>query len=214
MALNDRYHLITVEGNTGAGKTTFARMLAEQHNAKLVLEEFVDNPFLPLFYADRIRYAFSTEVFFLMDRQKQLRDIIDAGQFKSGLNIMDYLPNKSLLYAEVNLSKEEFELFDRVFKAIYPNLPQPELVIYIHSTVPRLLKNIAKRGRDFEQVVDPNYLQMVEDLYLSYFEKNPELRVLILHTDEVDFVANPADYERMISAVDQEYAAGVHHIKL
>jgi len=212
--MKDKYHFITVEGNTGAGKTTLAQMLAAQYNGNLILEDFVDNPFLPKFYIDQDRYAFPCELYFLMDRQKQLSEIIASNRLREGFNISDYLLNKSLLYGQANLEGDEYQLYARVFNNLYPILPQPELVIYVHSTVPRLIKNIQKRGRGFEQGVDPNYLQKVEELYMDYFEKNPQLKVLILHADNLDFVAHPEHYQQILEWVNRDYEAGITNLYL
>ena len=211
--MRDKYNFITVEGNTGAGKTTLARMLAKEYGAKLILEEFADNPFLPKFYADRERYAFPTEMFFLMDRHEQLKNDLKSNKFSSGFNITDYLLDKSLLYAKANLPPEEASLFGRVFNSLYEKLPQPELIIYVHSSVPRLLQNIRKRGRDFEQVVEPNYLQIVEDIYLEHFKRNPQLKVLLMYTDELDFVHKPEDYELILDWVNRDYSEGINVLK-
>lgn len=212
--LAEKYRFITIEGNTGAGKTTLARMLAEQYGGKLILEEFAENPYLADFYTDPDRYAFHTEVYFMLDRQAQIKQLLDSGQLNQGFNVSDYLFIKSLLYAEVTLPPHEFRLFERMFRAVYPQLPQPDCTIYVHSTVPRLIRNIQKRGRDFEQVVEGSYLQKVEDVYFQYFYRQPQQRTLILHTDELDFVENDAHYQQIVAWVNADYAAGVHHLSL
>lgn len=212
--MREKYNFITVEGNTGAGKTTLARMLAEQYKGNLILEDFVDNPFLPKFYIDRERYAFPCELHFLMARQKQLSEIIASNKLKQGFNISDYLLNKSLLYGQVNLEGDEYQLYANIFNALYPKLPKPELVVYVHSTVPRLIKNIQKRGRGFEQDVDPNYLQKVEELYMEYFKSNPQLKVLIIHADNLDFVAHPEHYQQILEWVNKDYEGGITDLYL
>ncbi len=212
--MKEKYNFITVEGNTGAGKTTLAKMLAAEYGGNLILEDFVDNPFLPKFYRDRERYAFPCELHFLMARQQQLSEIIHSNRLNTGFNISDYLLNKSLLYGQVNLEEEEYQLYARIFHALYPQLPKPELVIYVHSTVPRLIKNIQKRGRGFEQGVDPNYLQKVEELYMDYFKRNPQLKVLILHSDNLDFVAHPEHYEQILEWINRDYEGGITDLYL
>jgi len=214
LSLSEKYHFITVEGNTGAGKTSLARMLAKQYKGNLILEEFVDNPFLPKFYAQPARYAFHTEAFFLLDRHEQLNKLIASGQLKKGLNITDYLFNKSLLYAKVNLDPDENKLFARFFHTLHQHLPQPELVVYVHATVPRLIQNIRQRGRGFEQQVRPEYLQEVEDIYFNYFRKNPQLRVLVIHADNMDFVHNPAHYTQIVKWLQSDYPPGINEVKL
>lgn len=209
-----QYKFITVEGNTGAGKTTLTRMLANDYNGSVLLEEFVDNPFLPLFYANPDRYAFQTEMYFLLDRHKQLCEIVQTDNFIKSLHISDYLLNKSLLYAEANLQSQEYELFTRFFNLVYPNLPKPEIIIYIHATVPRLIQNIKQRGRGFEQQVRHEYLQKVEDIYLQYFKKNPDLSVLLIHADNMDFVAHPEHYEQIKQWLSKPYTQGIHELKL
>ncbi len=211
----NNYQLITVEGNTGAGKTSLAKMLSEEYRARLVLEEFVDNPFLPKFYAEPERYAFTTEVFFLLDRHKQLKELLHKGQqLKDGLTITDYVLNKTLLYAEVNLKGDEYLLFKRLFETLYADLPRPQLLVYIHSAVPRLIQNIRKRGRGFEQVVRPEYLQQVEDLYFNYFKKNPQLTVAVIEADDLDFVGNKSHYEGIREALQQDFEPGVNRIRI
>ncbi|MBK6610970.1 MAG: deoxynucleoside kinase [Sphingobacteriales bacterium] len=207
------HHFITVEGNTDAGKTSLARLLANDFRASLVLETFADNPFLADFYANRERYAFTTETYFLLDRFEQLSSIIaQTDNFNKGLTITDYLLQKTLLYAKVNLKFSEYKLLERLFYSLLPNLPNADLVIYVHASIPRLLKNIKERGRDFEQIIDPEYLKKVEDVYFSYFNTNPQLTTLILHADPLDFVKNSKHYEQIKYWITQTYPVGVHHL--
>ena len=211
--MNSKYNFVAIEGNTGAGKTSLANMLAAKYDANLILEQFVDNPFLADFYGDIDRFAFPTEMYFLMDRHHKLNELIASNSLTKGLNITDYLLNKSLLYAQVNLRSNEYLLFERFFNALYSYLPDPDLVIYIHSRVPRLIKNIRRRGRDFEQKVEPAYLQRVEDRYMRYFKANPHLKVLIINADELDFVNNPSHYEQILEWVNHPYEPGVNVVE-
>ncbi len=209
-----RYNFITVDGNTGAGKTTLAEMLAEEFGGHLILEEFVENPFLKRFYADRDRWAFHTELSFLIDRYYQLQGTLEELDLYGKLHISDYIFKKSLLYAKVNLDEEEFRLFERVFHMVIKDLPDPEMIIYVHSTSERLVKNIAKRGRDFEQGVDKAYLDAVEAIYFEHFRSNQHLRILVIDGDHLDFVGNPADYRKIVDAVCQEYDPGITQLHL
>lgn len=205
-----KYNFITIDGNTGAGKTTLAEMLAKQFNANLILETFVENPFLPLFYAEPDRYAFQTEMYFLLDRYQQLKETIKPIDLYGQLNISDYIFVKSLLYAKANLTGEEYKLFDRIFDMFFNDLPEPELFIYVHSTADRLVANIQKRGRGFEQVVRKSYLKAVEDIYFEHFENNKHLRILVIPSDDLDFVENPQHYERIVEQVTKSYNPGIH----
>ena len=164
-----KYQLVAIEGNIGAGSTSLSTMLSRQCDATLVLEEYVENPFLPKFYVEPERYAFHTEVYFLLDRCKQLKKVQQSLNISEKLHISDYLFNKSLLYAKVNLSETEYLLFEKMFHEMISFLPKPELIVYLHTTAPQLLKKIQQRGRTFEQEMQCEYLQSVEDEYFEYF---------------------------------------------
>lgn len=208
------YNFITVDGNTGAGKTTLAEMLAEEFGAKLILEEFVANPFLKRFYADRDRWAFHCELSFLIDRYHQLQETLQTLDLYGSPHIADYIFRKSLLYAKVNLDAEEFALFERVFHMVITELPDPEMTIYIHSTSERLVKNIKKRGRDFEQGVDMGYLDSVEKIYFEHFQSNQHLRILVIDGDHLDFVSNKEDYRKIVDAICKKYEPGITQLHL
>jgi len=209
-----QYSFITVEGNIGAGKTSLAKKLAERFKAKMILETFVENPFLPKFFEDPKRYAFSAELFFLADRYHQLNETLKEFDLFSTVTISDYVFMKSLLYSRVNLSDDEFKLLQRIFNIMYPSLPDPQLLVYIHSSVDRIIQNIVKRGRDFEQGVSEEYLLKIQNAYFSYFKQKPELPILIINGDNIDFVNNEDDFEQIVKLLDQEYSAGMHHIEL
>jgi len=130
------------------------------------------------------------------------------------LNISDYIFTKSLLYAKANLDDQEFQLFERIFNMFFNDLPEPELFIYVHSTADRLVQNIQKRGRGFEQVVRKSYLQSVEDIYFDYFKKNNHLRILIIPSDDLDFVENKSHYSKIKEAVTKEYEPGIHYLDI
>lgn len=210
-----QYNFVAIEGNTGAGKTSLTEMLAEESKATLILETYKDNPFLPKSYANRERFSFGNEMTFLIDRFEDYKNRIAEFDLYRSLHLADYIFHKTLLYAKVNLpDTDEFALFERYFQMLFPDLEEPELLIYVHSKVPRLIENIKKRGRDFEQEVDPNYLQACENIYFDWFNKNQHLRILVLEADEIDFVSNKEDFEKVKKVVSQNYEPGIHYIKL
>jgi len=209
-----KYNFITIDGNTGAGKTTLANMFAEEFKGNLILEQFVDNPFLAAFYAEPDKFAFQTEMYFLVDRYQQLKESIRQMDIYESLNISDYIFTKSLLYAKANLNDQEFQLFERIFNMFFNDLPEPELFIYVHSTADRLVQNIQKRGRGFEQVVRKSYLQSVEDIYFDYFKKNNHLRILIIPSDDLDIVEDESHYAKIKEAVTKEYKPGIHYLDI
>ena len=153
-----KYTFITIEGNIGAGKTTLAHLLSKHYNARLVLEQFADNPFLPKFYENPGQYAFPLELFFMAERFKQLKDLIQQKDLFQNLTISDYLFTKCLLFAKINLPEDEFRLYQRLFEIIHQQLVQPELLIYLHAPVNKLQQNIRKRNRPYEQKIPDDYL--------------------------------------------------------
>src|SRR5678816_1188809 len=159
------YHFITIEGNIGAGKTTLAHLLSKHYNARLVLEEFADNPFLPKFYENPAQYAFPLELFFMAERYKQLKDLIQTRDLFHSITISDYLFTKCLLFAKVNLSEDEFRLYQRLFEIIHQQLIQPDLLIYLHAPVTKLQTNIKKRNRSYEQNIPDEYLFKIQETY-------------------------------------------------
>jgi len=209
-----KYKFITVEGNIGAGKTSLAKLLGEHFGAKLILETFAENPFLPKFFEDAKRYAFSAELFFLADRYQQLHEQLKAFNLFNQYTISDYVFVKSLLYSRVNLTDDEFKLFQRIFGIMYPNLPEPDLLIYIHSSVDRIIKNIKKRGRNFEQSVSEAYLLKIQQAYFNYFKQKPNLKILIIDADKIDFVNLKSDFKKIVNLIDKEYVPGIHRISL
>ena len=208
------YQYIAVEGNIGAGKTTLSKRLAENLDAKLILEEFSDNPFLPFFYENPERYAFSVELFFMTERHKQLQ--ADLGQqdlFQEHI-VADYYFFKTLLFAKNNLSEEEYRLFQRLFHILNSNFPPPDLLIYLHRPVEQLLHNIEKRGRSFEKEISPDYLQSIQIAYLEFFKHHPGFPILILELGAMDFVAQPEHFGDIKELLSKNYAPGVHYLNL
>ncbi len=208
-----RYKYITIEGNIGAGKTSLATMLAKQFDAQLVLEQFADNPFLPLFYETPQRYGFPLELFFMAERFQQLKETTGNSQLFRPNVIADYLFIKSLLFARINLNEEEYKLYQRLFHYIYTTLPEPELLVYLHCEVPQLLKNIEKRGRSYEKNIGSDYLQSIQDTYFNYFKTREQQRILIIDTTNIDFVNDAAAYNRLLHLINCRYEYGMHYVK-
>lgn len=204
-ALFSKLQFITIEGNIGAGKTTLANKIANDFNAKLILERFADNPFLPKFYEDQNRYAFPLEMSFLADRYQQFID--DTSQLDLFKNFMvsDYDFYKSLIFAKITLPKEEFNLYRKVFNFMHKEVTKPTLYIYLHQNTERLLENIKKRGRDYEQNITPEYLDKINRGYLDYIKSYPEQNNLIIDVSHIDFVNKKEDYEYILEKI-QEFA--------
>jgi len=206
------YNYVVVEGTIGAGKTTLSTMLARDYNAELVLERFADNPFLEKFYKDPVHYAFPVEMTFLMDRYQQLRNLLTARDLFTDFVLGDYFIDKCLLFSKNNLSQDEFALFKKVFDTVSGFLPKPDLILYLYTNPDRLLKQIAKRNRDFEKDITKEYLSDIQEKYLTYFRENQQIPILLLDTENVDFVENPSDYQKIKELVANRYEAGVHRI--
>ncbi|QYJ68625.1 2-amino-4-hydroxy-6-hydroxymethyldihydropteridine diphosphokinase [Flavobacterium litorale] len=185
---------LAIEGNIGAGKTTLSGTIAEDFNAKLVLERFADNPFLPKFYNDQSRYAFSLEMAFLADRYHQLSDDLAQFDLFRDFVVADYHIFKSLIFAKVTLNEDEYRLYRKLFDIIYKEMPKPDLYVYLYQNTDRLLHHIKKRGRDYEQNITPEYLEKINKGYLDYINAQPNLNVLLLDVSDRDFVRNQEDY--------------------
>ena len=205
------YRFITIEGNIGAGKTTLAHMLAGHYHAKLILEEFADNPFLPKFYEKPQQYAFPLELFFMAERYKQLKDMLQTQDMFSEVVISDYLFVKSLLFAKINLSEDEYNLYQKLFEIINPQLVQPDLLIFLNAPVPQLQKNIKKRNRSYEQQIEDAYLQRVHNMYIQYLKQH-SVRTLMIDTTKIDFLGEPAHFQQILQALETDYAPGIHRL--
>ena len=207
------YQFITIEGNIGVGKTTFSKMLSEELGYRIVLEEFADNPFLPKFYNQPERYAFSLELFFMAERYRQLGDLREQDLFSKGI-VSDYFFVKSKLFAENNLSDDELLLFNRLSDIALKNLPKPDLIIYLHSDVKRLQENIKKRGRSYEQNISNDYLSDIQNKYFDFFKKHIEFPVLIVDVSEVDFVNQKDIFERLVALTAKSHQMGMNRISI
>lgn len=208
------YKYIAVEGNIGAGKTSLASIIAHRHNALLALEEFADNTFLPQFYQQPERYAFPLELSFLAERYQQLKQQIETGNAEGRLLVADYLFEKSLLFARVNLPPEELNLFTTFFEMMMPTLQRPELIIYLDKTTASLSSNISKRGRSFEKEISELYLHRVTESYHQYLATIKDIPVLFFESDEMDFVNDHAHLKFIISQIEHKRSPGLHRIRL
>lgn len=208
-----QYDFITIEGNIGAGKTTLATQLSEHYKARLILEEFADNPFLPKFYANPQQYAFPLELFFMAERYKQLQELLAQKNMFQQILISDYLFTKSLLFAKVTLSEDEYKLYQRLFDIIQQQLIQPQILIYLHAPVKKLQENIKKRQRSYEQNIPDEYLQNIQETYLQYIRQQ-NLPVLFIDASNADFIDNTSHLAVITDALQQDYNPGIHHFSL
>lgn len=195
---------IAVEGNIGAGKTSLSGKLSEDFNARLVQERFADNPFLPLFYKDQARYAFSLEMSFLADRYHQISDDLAQYNLFNDFVVSDYYIVKSLIFSKVTLSEEEYILYRRIFDIMYKEVPKPGLYIYLYQNTDRLLQNIKKRGRSYEQKIEAEYLAKINQGYLDYIKSQHGLNVLVIDVTNKDFVNNQQDYVNILNEIQSK----------
>ncbi|WOD42142.1 2-amino-4-hydroxy-6-hydroxymethyldihydropteridine diphosphokinase [Hwangdonia lutea] len=189
-----QYNYIAIEGNIGAGKTSLATKMAQDFNAKLILERFADNPFLPKFYKDAQRYAFTLEMSFLADRYQQISDDLSQLDLFKDFIVSDYDVFKSLIFSKITLAEDEFMLYRKLFNLMYKDLKKPELYVYLYQNTERLQQNIKKRGRDYEQNIDNDYLEKINAGYLEFLKTQSDFNVKIIDISDKDFVENRADY--------------------
>ena len=207
------HNFIAIEGNIGVGKTSLAEKIAADCNARLVLEKFANNPFLPKFYKEPAKYAFPLELFFLAERYKQIKQLREQDIFLDFI-VSDYFFIKSRLFAQNNLTEDELELFYRLFDIMLTNLPKPNLLIYLHADIQYLQKNIKKRDRTYEQDIADCYLLNIQKKYLDFFKKQNDFPVLIIDVTNSDFVQNDSVYQKIFSAIKRSYPIGLHHLSL
>ena len=208
------HQFIVIEGNIGAGKTSLSRKLAEDFQSRLIVEQFSDNPFLPFFYENPDRYAFTVEFFVMTERHKQLQEELTQIQLFSQQVIADYFFVKTLLFARNNLGTEEYRLFQRLFHILNANFPKPDLLVYLHRPADRLLTNIHGRGRAFEQKIETTYLLQIQQAYFDYFKTATEIPILILDVSDIDFVNKEVDYLSVVDVLRQSYEPGIHRLRL
>lgn len=208
-----KYSFITIEGNIGAGKTTLAHLLSKHFNARLILEQFADNPFLPKFYENKEQYAFPLELFFMAERYKQLKELLQTKDMFQSVTISDYLFTKCLLFAKVNLPEQEFLLYQKLFEIINPQLVQPDILIYLHAPINKLKENIKKRNRSYEQSIDPDYLFSLQETYIQYIKQH-NIKTLFIDASNADFLGNEKHLKTVIDALNKEYENGQNYLTL
>lgn len=207
------YHFIAIEGNIGAGKTTLAHMLARHFNARLILEQFADNPFLPKFYENPGQYAFPLELFFMAERYKQLKELVYTADLFQSVTIADYLFTKCLLFAKVNLPDQEFRLYQKFLDILQTQVVQPDLLIYLHAPVAKLQANIRKRNRSYERRIPDSYLFSIQEAYTHYIREY-NVRTLFIDVSNADFLDNPAHLRVILDALDGDTGEGQQFFSL
>ena len=197
----EKYNYIAIEGNIGAGKTSLAKMVSDEFNAKIILERFAENPFLPKFYQDKERFAFPLEMSFLADRYQQLSDDLAQLDLFKNFIVSDYYIFKSLIFAQITLQKDEYLLYRKMFNMMYKEITKPDLYVYLYQNTERLLQNIKKRGRSYEQNIEAGYLQKIHDGYKNFISTQQNLNTLVIDVSEIDFVDNKEDYKYIINQI-------------
>jgi deoxyguanosine kinase len=213
--METKYRYVVIEGNIGAGKTSLATMISKQFGARLLLERFADNPFLPKFYENPARYSFPLELSFLADRYQQLKDEIGSLDMFSPFTVADYYFMKSLVFASSTLESDEFNLYRQIFHIIHNAIPRPDIFVYLHVKPENLLQNIALRGREYEKKISLKYLTGIQESYFNYFRQNSGYRYLIIDTNNIDFVNREDDYERIVTEIfERDHPVGISRIIL
>jgi deoxyadenosine/deoxycytidine kinase len=206
---------LVIEGNIGAGKTTLAKMIAQEFNAQLVLEQFADNPFLPKFYNDQERYSFPLELSFLADRYYQIKKQVFSPDLFHSLIVADYFFAKSAIFAQNTLKDDEYRLFRQIFDIVFESMPKPDLYVYIHADSGQLLKNIKVRGRDYEQNISAEYLDNIKNGYFSFFKQISNFPILVVDVNNFDFVENAHNFNQLKNAIFQgNYKLGINRLIL
>lgn len=208
-----KHHFIVIEGNIGAGKTTLAHLLSRKLNARLILEQFADNPFLPKFYENPKQYAFPLELFFMAERYKQLKDMLHTNDLFQSVTVADYLFSKCLLFAKVNLPDEEFKLYQKLFDIIHQQIIFPDVLIYLHAPVSKLQQNIKRRNRDFEQNIPDEYLFNIQETYTSYI-KHHNIKTIFIDATNADFLSNEKHLQVVLDALESDLDEGQHYFSL
>jgi len=207
-----KYNFITIEGCIGAGKTTLATKLAERFGGKLILEQFEDNPFLPQFYEDPERHAFPVELYFMAERFQHLKRLLSEADMFTSFTVADFIFQKSLIFANQNLNENEAKLYRMLFDMINTTLPKPDIVLYLYAPVEKLLTNIKRRGRDYEQNISAEYLENIQQAYLNYFKMQSGNRIVLLDVKDLNYADYTADFDKVVSLLQQKFEPGLHYV--
>jgi deoxyguanosine kinase len=202
------YRFMAIEGNIGTGKTTLCQRLADAHGCAPILEQFTDNPFLPLFYEQPERYAFPVELFFMTERHKQLQEHFGRPDLFRTCTVADYIFIKTLLFAKNNLNEEEFRLFQRLFHQLNSSFPKPDLLLYLHRPVEVLVRQIRRRGRDIEQNIAPAYLESLQHGYFDYLKSEKEIPVVVLNLGDADFLREESVFQAIRKVMEEKHPVG------
>ncbi len=197
-----RYRYLVVEGPIGAGKTSLTHKLAERLEADTLLENASDNPFLPRFYQEPRRYALPAQLHFLFDRTRQLRDLAQGDLFRAG-TVSDFLIDKDMLFARMNLDDDEFELYQKVYADLAPQAPTPDLVIYLQAPIDALQERVRRRGVEYERSMDAAYLQRLANSYSEFFHRYDAAPLLIVNTTNLNFAQSEADFELLLERIEK-----------
>lgn len=208
------YNYIVVEGNIGSGKTTFCEKIAAESSCNLILEEFDDNPFLPMFYKNPEQFAFTVELFFMTERYKQLEKYLVNRNIFDSFTLADYAFVKTLLFARHNLAESEYKMFTQMFRVLDQAFPKPDIIFYFHRSVDYLLRSIAKRGREYEKDIKKEYLERVQNSYFDYFKNEFEVPIVIIDLKDIDFKDNDVNYQYVKDIMSKSYRPGVHSVAL
>lgn len=211
--MENKFDFIAIEGVIGVGKTSLAKLLTERHDARLVLEQFEENPFLPKFYQDRERYAFPTQMAFLASRFKQQQEMLDQDLFHQ-MTVSDYIFEKDRIFARLNLDEDELALYDSIFNIMAGISAKPDLVIYLQSTVDRLMHNIRERDRDYERHITRSYLEELSEAYNHFFYHYNKSPLIIINTSEIDFVSDEKHLDYIEEQIFREPIRGNTHISI
>ena len=207
-----KYNFITIEGCIGAGKTTLAKQLSRDNNGKLILEQFEDNPFLPGLYKDPARHAFPVELYFMAERFQHLKKLLTEGDIFKTFTVSDFLFQKSLIFANNNLTDDEAKLYRTLFDIINPSLPKPDIILYLYAPVETLMQRIQKRGRDYEKNIQPEYLDKIQNAYLDYFRHQQQSTVVLVNTTNLNFIDLKNDYEFILEILKTDFEPGLHYV--